>query len=106
MPRLAPALSSVRVLFARTGNRCAFPGCDHPLFDEDNRFVAQICHIEAAEKSGERYNEAQDDEQRRSPENLVVLCYRHHVVTNDIAVWTPEKMRTLKAAHEAQFAEG
>jgi hypothetical protein len=104
MARLPPATQVLRALFAKSGNLCAFPGCPHPLVDENNLFVGQVCHIEAAERGGERYNPAQTDEERRGYENLVLLCYRHHVVTNDTRLYTVERLREIKSAHERQYS--
>jgi hypothetical protein len=47
-----------REVFLKSGNVWAFPGCDALLMDEDGNFVGQICHIEAAEPGGERFNPA------------------------------------------------
>lgn len=104
MARLFPTIQVLRALFAKSGNTCAFPACSHPLVDENNLFIAQVCHIEAAEPGGERYNPSQTDEERRSYSNLVLLCYRHHVVTNDTRAYTGERLRQIKAAHEARFS--
>ena len=62
MPRLSPRAEVLRALFARSGNRCAFPGCNAVLVNERNQFVANVCHIEAAEEGGERFNPLQSDE--------------------------------------------
>ncbi len=48
MARLAPKAEILRALFARSGNQCAFPGCTQPLINDKNKFIAQVCHIEAA----------------------------------------------------------
>ncbi|EKE03034.1 MAG: hypothetical protein ACD_20C00287G0017 [uncultured bacterium] len=66
MTRKAPTTDILRALFARSGNQCAFPSCNHHLINHKNQFVGQICHIEAANVGGERYNPSQNDEQRRS----------------------------------------
>lgn len=105
MPRLTPTQSTLRSLFARSGNQCAYPGCDHELIDSDSRFVAQVCHIEAAERGGERYNPRQTDEARRHSDNLILLCYRHHVVTNDIKRYSVAKLRQIKLNHEALYSK-
>lgn len=55
----------MKKLFALSGNRCAFPDCDKILVDEHDNIFAQICHIEAAEPGGVRYNPNQTDEERR-----------------------------------------
>ena len=94
-----------RTLFAKTGNQCAFPKCTHPLIDEDDDFIAQVWHIEAAEQGGERFNPAMSDDQRRGASNLLVLCYRHHKKTNDVKTYTVEVLKKIKADHEALWSE-
>jgi hypothetical protein len=104
--RLRPTLPTVRYLFAHSGNQCAFPDCDHPLIDQYYNFVAHICHIEAAELGGERFNSAMTNEERRKPENLLLMCHRHHVETDDVDRFPVATMRRIKARHEAQYADG
>ena len=82
LARLSPRLETIRGLFARSGNQCALPGCIHPLVNEKQKFIGQVCHIEAAMPDGERYNPKQTDEERRSYENLLILCYQHHIETD------------------------
>jgi len=105
MPRLAPRPEVLRALFARSGNRCSFPGCPTPLINEKHQFIAQVCHIEAAEDGGERFNRSQTDEQRRSYENLILLCYPHHVETDDVGLYSAERLREIKHEHEQVFGQ-
>jgi hypothetical protein len=37
-------------------------------------FIGQLCHIEAAEEGGQRFNERMTNEERRAFENLLLLC--------------------------------
>jgi hypothetical protein len=104
--RLKPLPDTVRHLFAHSGNVCAFDGCDHPLIDEHSNFVAELCHIEAVDVGGERFNAAMSNEERRYRENLILLCHRHHVETNNVDCYPVARMREIKAAHEAKFAAG
>ncbi|EGQ8476334.1 hypothetical protein AB6919_003586 [Vibrio cholerae] len=103
MARLAPKLDTVRALFARSGNQCAFPGCTHLMINSKQQFVGQICHIEAAMPQGERFNADQSDEERRSYDNLLLLCYQHHIETDDVDEFTVEKLKRIKQSHESQF---
>ena len=105
MGRRSPTLDVIRALFARSGNQCAFPGCTDQLIDENNLFIGQICHIEAAEPGGERYNPNQTDEDRRCYGNLIVLCYKHHVQTNDVESYSVDRLRKMKYEHEAGFVK-
>lgn len=101
--RLAPTSDALRFLFAHSGNQCAFPDCGRSLIDKHGNYVGQICHIEGVK--GERFNPAMTNEQRRAADNLVLMCYDHHVETNDESAWTVERMRELKRRHESLFAQ-
>ncbi len=102
--RLAPKIDTLRALYAKSSNQCAYPGCDHPLIDENNESVGQVCHIEDALPGG-RFNENMTNEQRRSYDNLILLCYRHHIRTNDIKEFPPDKLKKIKLEHEAKASD-
>jgi hypothetical protein len=103
MARLAPKTDVLRALFARSGNQCAFPGCTQPLINDKNKFIAQVCHIEAASEGGERFNPDGNDEHRRSYENLLILCYPHHIETDDIEEYPVDRLLQIKREHEQLF---
>jgi hypothetical protein len=103
--RLAPSRDTLRELYLKSGNRCAFPGCERALFNAQGVFVAQVCHIEAAATGGERFNENQTDEERRAAANLVLMCYDHHVETNDVDMFPVERMKQIKLEHEQIFSD-
>ncbi|MBX2948108.1 MAG: hypothetical protein KF704_02425 [Crocinitomicaceae bacterium] len=105
MARLEPKPSVVKRLFALSGNQCAFTGCQEHIVDEYGTVIGEICHIEAAEKGGERYNPDSNDEYRRSFENLILMCSNHHKKTNNIAEYPPSKLQQIKATHEASNTE-
>ncbi len=81
-----PSSETYKILYVRSGNECAFPGCNHPIFNDDGLYIAQLCHIKAANVGGHRYDENQTDEQRRAPENLLFMCHRHHKETDSLSV--------------------
>lgn len=103
MARKAPKLDTLRALFAKSGNCCAFPGCKNKIINNKNQLIGEVCHIEAAEEGGERYNSNQTDEERRHYDNLILLCHEHHVETNDIQEYTVNKLKNMKKVHEAKF---
>jgi hypothetical protein len=106
MTRKAPTMKTLRYLYLISGNECAFNGCDERIIDADGHYIGQICHIEAAEPNGQRYNPSSDDEARRQVENLVLLCPNHHKKTDNVEIWTVEAMRKMKADHERTFGTG
>lgn len=96
--------TTIKRLFALSGNQCAFPGCSVKIAQPDNSpLITAICHIEAAEIGGERYNPNQTDNERRSFENLILLCPNHHAVTDDAAVYDVAKMKEMKRSHEKKM---
>ncbi len=102
MSRQAPTSSTIRALFLKSGNACAFPGCTHKLVTEDLLFVAEVCHIEAANPGGARYNPSSLNEDRRSYNNLMILCHAHHRrVDAEPDTYTVEQLRQMKAEHES-----
>ena len=101
--RKSPSLPTIKALFAKSGNKCAFSGCDNTLINEDGCFIGTVCHIEAASPEGQRYNNLQSDEDRRHIDNLILLCPQHHKVTDDVNTYTVEKMKQMKLDHELKY---
>jgi tetratricopeptide (TPR) repeat protein len=105
MSRKPISESTLKRLFSLSGNKCAFPGCQTRLVDRDKNFLAQICHIEAAEPGGQRYNPNQTDDERRSYRNLIILCANHHKVTDDVVKYPTSRLAEMKLNHEENYLE-
>lgn len=102
--RLMPTYQVLRELFLKSGNQCAFPGCCNVMMDEMGNFIGQICHIEAAEEGGERFNPNMTNEERRAFDNLMLMCYEHHIVTNNVSEYPASKLKKMKKDHEDRFS--
>lgn len=103
MARLNPTVETKRALYLLSGNLCAFPGCNHRMIDENHNFIGEICHIQAANEGGERFNPNQTDEERRNISNLILLCPTHHKITDDVNQFTVDILQVMKRNHENQF---
>ena len=103
--RLEPTKETLRELFLKSGNLCAFPGCSRLIMDQDGVFVGQICHIEAAEEGGERFNKDSNNEERRQFKNLLLMCYEHHQDTNDVVKYSVARMVEIKKKHETKVSD-
>ncbi|MBD1430607.1 ABC-three component system protein [Sphingobacterium litopenaei] len=98
---------TIKKLYALSGNQCAFPDCSQSIFDHNGQpNISNICHIEAAEQGGQRYNPNSDDDYRRSFDNLILLCPNHHKITDDVKKYTVAVLRDMKRQHEAKFLQG
>lgn len=103
--RLAPTLETLRRLHLHSGNLCCFPNCNHLLMDKNGTFIAEVCHIEAAEPGGERFNSFMTNEERRHFDNLFCMCHAHHVITDDVKTFPVNVLKAMKATHEAKFSD-
>lgn len=101
--RKAHTKEVLRELFAKSGNVCAFPGCSNLMIKADGKYVGQICHIEGVK--GERFRKDMTNDERAAMSNLMLLCYEHHIETDDDTTWTVERLQKMKADHEALFTD-
>ena len=108
MSRQSPTSSTIRKLFAHSGNRCGFPDCQHAVVDTaTDTLIGEVAHICAAEPGGPRFDPAQSDEERRAYDNLILLCHAHHrIVDAKPDRYPADTLRGYKADHEARFASG
>jgi hypothetical protein len=102
--RLQPTEDTLRELFLKSGNLCAFPDCDNIMMNARGVFIGQVCHIEAADEGGERFNPDMTNEQRRHVSNLMLMCYPHHRETNDVDAYPVAKLKKMKQDHEGRFS--
>ena len=95
---------TIKRLYALSGNQCAFPDCNMTLLSSGSEInFSNICHIEAAEPGGQRYNSTSNNDYRRSYENLMLLCANHHLETNDVVNYTKAILQEMKKNHEANI---
>jgi hypothetical protein len=104
MAASGPGITDIKLLFARSGNRCAFPKCSAPMA-LSNTLTGEVCHIKGARPGSARFDPSQSDIERHAYANLVLMCPTHHtVIDDDEEAYTVERLHKIKAAHEAQSA--
>lgn len=101
MSSTKPKESTIKVLFALSGNECAFTDCAIKLVQDRNNLIGEICHIEARRPDGARYNKDSNDEARREISNLIIFCPTHHrIIDNDEDAYTVPLLKEMKRQHE------
>ncbi len=97
-----------KVLWGRSGNRCAF--CRQELVlartDADpESVVGDECHIASAAEHGPRHAEGWSPEQFGDIENLLLLCRVHHKLIDDQPeTYTSQLLQHMKVNHERWVA--
>jgi hypothetical protein len=98
--------TTLRRLDTLSGNLCTKPGCTKQFIGEDEKtIISKICHIEAAEAGGARYNSDMTDDQRRDYDNLILLCDEHHSIIDNKeneGVYTVEILKRWKIDREQE----
>lgn len=103
-PRNNPSLSTLKALFAKSLNRCAFPNCHRPIVDDvTSTVVGEVCHIEGVGKRAARYNPNRPAETLNEISNLILLCGEHHKLVDDKKNgYTVAALTQMKHNHEAK----
>ncbi|MGC2236780.1 MAG: HNH endonuclease [Pyrinomonadaceae bacterium] len=98
----SPTTSTLKYLFAISGNICAFPECKN-LLVESNNVVGEVCHIKGHKPDAARYDANQTEEQRHAFDNLILMCPNHHtIIDKDEKTYTVETLLDYKAKQSLQ----
>ncbi|MBL1277628.1 MAG: hypothetical protein COB30_016220 [Ectothiorhodospiraceae bacterium] len=74
------------------------------MSDEKSAKHSNICHIEAANEGGERWNADMGNKQRADYNNLILFCPPHHDETDDVVKYTIGILKAMKKNHEHEMA--
>ena len=98
--------SHIKRLHTLSRNECAAPDCSKPLIARDKETViSKICHIEAANESGPRYNPGMNDDERRHFNNLILLCDECHSIIDNMdneVKYPVQLLQEWKHEHESK----
>lgn len=105
--------TTIKILWAKSGNRCAFPGCVQALVAEattldGSQVVGEMAHIVAhSSGDGPRSDPSYPREKIDLPENLLLLCPTHHTIVDKQAnSYTVADLTEWKRVREAKANEG
>lgn len=98
---MEPKPSTIKKLFALSGNQCAYPECSTPIVEDSGTITGIVCHICARSPGGPRYDPTQTEEERHGFINLVLMCARHSkLIDSEPEKYTAKLLREMKAIHE------
>jgi len=96
--------TTLKALWALSGNTCAYPGCSELLVQGATTgdrllIIGEMAHIIGASERGPRGKE--NASELHDFENLILLCPTHHtLVDKNAQEHTPEELRRWKKNHE------
>lgn len=100
---------TIKILWSNAAGRCSFTGCQERLTGEQAAQSApytlgEMAHIKGKKIGSNRYDASQNEEQRDSYENLILLCPTHHTlidVPENESLYSPDILTSMKNEHEA-----
>lgn len=97
----------LKLLWAKSGGLCAFPGCNHELICKtSNDIIGHMCHIVAQSPQGPRGNSNMPQNEIDSYSNIILLCPTHHrIIDTDENTYTVEKLTEMKLEHEVKMQD-
>ena len=100
-----------KILWARAGNQCAFPGCRQELVEKVQGVASDIvigeeAHIVPRKRNGPRGCELNYEEEVDSYSNIILLCPNHHKIVDDCPeIYTKQCVIDVKSAHERRVGD-
>lgn len=104
-----PTTATVKLLYAHAFG-CARPGCNVPLYREDQESDAwtlnsRICHINARSEGGPRWDPSQSPEDNRAESNLLLMCLEHASAIDDRKALAAYPAKLLREWKQAQIED-
>ena len=98
------------LLAFRSGDRCAFPGCDRMLTIEGEQssavVIGEAVHIAGEKKGAARFDSSMTDEKRNHYNNLIYMCRDHHAqIDKQETDFPTERLHAIKVEHEKKVRE-
>ena len=100
---------TLKILFALSGNQCAFPACSNRLIEpateqSDVLVTAHICHICAISTKGPRGKPGLTQRELNARDNLILLCRNHHaLVDGQHETYPADMLKEWKKNHEERM---
>ena len=99
-----------KIVLARSGGVCAFPGCGEILTKPGNgqdeaAFIGEVAHIVSDSRQGPRGDVELSDEDRDKHPNLVLFCRNcHDRVDKQSRTFSVPVLKRIKEQHECRIA--
>jgi hypothetical protein len=97
---------TLKLLWGRSGGRCAMPECRVELLVEATEYdpivvIGEIAHMAAYQDGGPRADRAMASATRNEYDNLILLCQNcHAVIDGQPGTFSVERLKSIKAGHE------
>lgn len=101
-------VKDIKVLWSKSAGRCSYPECDIKLTVGDKKSISahtlgEMAHIKGEKPESNRHDPSQDNIERNSYKNLILLCAHHHTVIDKLEneeMYSVEVLLDMKYEHE------
>jgi SMODS-associated and fused to various effectors sensor domain len=96
-------------IWVKSGGRCAYAGCNENLLDDElTQYKAKtgyLAHIVGEKPGGPRGHPTRSEELKADPENIMLLCAKHHkmVDVDQVEEHSEELLLRYKRDHETRI---
>jgi hypothetical protein len=100
-----PSRTTIKILFALSGNTCSYTGCENQLTDPSWEGVqAEVAHIRGEREGSARFDAGMTEAERQSFPNLILLCPNDHrrIDNSEQSSHPVELLEDMKAKHEGR----
>jgi len=102
----------IKILWSKSAGVCSFTDCDIKLAigggeDVDPHTVGEMAHIKGKKITANRHDSSQDDNERDSYQNLILLCAHHHTIIDkkeNEEKYSFDILQAMKQEHEAYIS--
>jgi len=103
---------TIKIVWAKAGGICSYPGCYKPLIrspespGDPHAVLGEVAHIIGHSEEGPRGEGAFCGADRDAPENLLLLCTEHHTLIDQQSErYSPAHLSSMKDEHERWVRE-
>jgi hypothetical protein len=97
--------STLKKLFGLSASMCNYPGCGKVITTAKSSKESNICHIEALNEGGYRYNQNMTPKERNDYNNLILLCVTHHELIDNSSDFSVQMLKDMKKTHEFNISK-
>lgn len=101
MARSSISQKNIKLLWGRSGNKCAICKSLLSVEDENNTILGEMAHIKGENKTSARWDSSLSENEKNDYDNLILLCSPcHKIIDGNESKYSKETLKEIKRSHE------